>query len=261
MRSGHLEVQLVPETGHMAETPTGHVVALAGQVYKIKITNHGPRRSLVQVKLDGRLVTEQGLVLNAWQTIFLERPIHATERGRFTVFAEGQTEVFGEDGGRDNPDLGVIEVTHQLEQVPVATLEPYWVRPCWPYRRTYPTFPSPWDYYGPYNGGVLYDSQEIIGNNKGFAGSVLRASQDQAQVSWTNTSTLNAPQNVAEAKAAGTGLTGRSDQNFTPTTIGALESAVTTILLRLILEASSDWSRPRPLPGSSLSPARPPARA
>lgn len=257
MRTGFLEVQLVPESGRMSETPTGHVVALVNQVYKIKLTNHNSRRALVQVKIDGRLVTEHGLVINGFQTVFLERPIHTVERGRFTVFAEGQTEVFGEDGGRDNKDLGVIEVTHQLEQeTPKVTFTPYPIyRPFAPYNPWYP-----W-YNGPYNpNGVILDNNDNRNIGAVYASnSVLRSAKcsftsDQNRVCETAA-------DISASTAAGTGLTGKSDQNFIPVHMGALESAITTIILRLILEAPVDWAKPRPLPGAVVAPVRPPARA
>ena len=62
-------------------------------------------------------------------------------------------------------------------------------------------------------------------------------------------------------RAAGTGLTGHSDQRFVPIHLGPLESQATVIELRLVIgseEALMDGA-PRPLFGRE-TPARPAAR-
>src|ERR671913_163003 len=115
MRVGDFSVEVVPAGGVAIEVQSGHVLARPGQVYALRLRNHGPLRAVVDVSIDGRRVTGGGLVLNASGTVDLERPIHATERGRFTVIAEGNERVFGPDGGRDNPDLGLIEARFRRE--------------------------------------------------------------------------------------------------------------------------------------------------
>src|SRR5919112_200893 len=116
MRVGDCGVEVIAADGGVVrELPTGHVLARPGQVYALRLRNYGPLRAVVDVRIDGRLVTAGGLVLEPTSTADLERPIHASERGRFTVIAEGNEAVFGPDGGRDNPDLGVIEVRYRRE--------------------------------------------------------------------------------------------------------------------------------------------------
>jgi hypothetical protein len=61
-------------------------------------------------------------------------------------------------------------------------------------------------------------------------------------------------------RAAGTGLTGSSEQEFVPAQVGALESEATVIRLRLVIGAEEAIEAPRPLPESEAVPARPAAR-
>jgi hypothetical protein len=116
MRVGDCSLEIVPVGGgSVRELPTGHVLARPGQVYLLRVRNHGPLRAVAEVRVDGRPVTAGGLVLDPRTTVELERPIHATEHGRFTVVAEGDEGVFGPDGGRDNAELGLIEVRFRRE--------------------------------------------------------------------------------------------------------------------------------------------------
>ena len=61
-------------------------------------------------------------------------------------------------------------------------------------------------------------------------------------------------------RAAGTGLTGRSAQEFVPVSIGALEPEATVIRLRLVIGSEEALATPRPLPKSNDVPARPAPR-
>src|SRR5688500_13396422 len=134
MRVGDFSVEIVAAgDGHMRELESGHVLARPGQVYRLRLRNHGPLRAVADISIDGNCVTGGGLVIDPWSTVKLERPIHETERGRFTVIAEGDEQVFGPDGGRDNADLGLIEARFRRELPSAARREP--VRP--------PTIPRP----------------------------------------------------------------------------------------------------------------------
>src|SRR5678815_1555754 len=112
MRVGDFSVEVIGvDGGTTQEVESGHVLARPGQVYVLRLRNHGPLRCVADISIDGHAVTGRGLVINAWGTVDLERPIHERERGRFTVIAEGDERVFGPDGGRDNPALGLIEAS------------------------------------------------------------------------------------------------------------------------------------------------------
>src|SRR4051794_40373951 len=105
MRVGDFSVEVVAVAdGATREIESGHVLARAGTVYGLRLTNHGPLRSVAEVRIDGRSVTERGVVVNAYGSMTLERPVGGSDSGRFTVIAEGDERVFGPDGGRDNAD-------------------------------------------------------------------------------------------------------------------------------------------------------------
>src|SRR5205085_555961 len=112
MRRGDFGVEVVPVQGDgVRELESGHVMARSGAVYALRLRNYGPLRCVSNVRIDGKPVTAGGLVVDAYSTVSLERPIDDTEMGRFTVVAEGDERVFGPDGGRDNPDLGSIDAS------------------------------------------------------------------------------------------------------------------------------------------------------
>src|SRR4029077_5174407 len=117
MRNGDFAVEVVPRGKGIGlrEIGSGHVLARPGQVYALRLRNFGPLRCVAVVSIDGRAVTAGGLVIDAYCTEELERPITPDEDGRFTVVAEGDERVFGPDGGRDNRDLGLIEVRFRRE--------------------------------------------------------------------------------------------------------------------------------------------------
>jgi hypothetical protein len=117
MRNGDFAVEVVArgKSVGVRETGSGHVLARPGQVYALRIRNFGPLRCVVEVRIDGRNVSAGGLVIEPWCTEELERPITPDEDGRFTVVAEGDERVFGPDGGRENPDLGLIAAHFRRE--------------------------------------------------------------------------------------------------------------------------------------------------
>src|ERR1051325_7527877 len=116
MRIGDFGLEIVPNgAGRVRELDSGHVLARAGQVYRLRLRNFGPLYCVVEVNIDGRGVTAGGLVLEPWGTTEREGPSHAEEDGRFTVVAEGDERVFGPDGGRDNAALGLIEARFRRE--------------------------------------------------------------------------------------------------------------------------------------------------
>jgi hypothetical protein len=61
-------------------------------------------------------------------------------------------------------------------------------------------------------------------------------------------------------RAAGTGLTGSSRQEFIPVHVGPLESEATVIRIRLVIGTEEVLSAARPLPTADDVPARPAPR-
>ena len=277
MRVGDFSVDVVPAEGPVREVDSGHVLARPGQVYTLRLRNYGPLRAVVDITIDGRRVTGGGLVLDAWSVEHLERPIHETERGRFTVIAEGNEQVFGPDGGRDNPNLGLIEARFRRELprreahehvrqpgFPPGIPRPIVTMPLPPAPATRPEEPWPraprrtpiWEFMA----GRL---DVIAGRNPPNGISALMMGASPVPVTEPAAPTQpTAPISVGDAieRAAGTGLTGSSSQEFVPVYVGQLESEATVIRLRLVIATDEALSAPRPLPESDVAPARPAAR-
>ena len=254
MRVGDCGVEVVPvDGGSIRELASGHVLARPGQVYALRLRNHGPLRGVADVRIDGTLVTAGGLVLDPWRTVELERPIHSSEHGRFTVIAEGNERVFGPDGGRDNPDLGLIEVRFRRElPVPLRPSSP----PNWtPSVRRFDPERTPTPPSRPVAMASRLDASAVM---------LDRARAVEPSPPTTMAPTI-APTEVGEMieRAAGTGLTGHSGQEFRKIT-----SARSRRKRRYSVFGSSSVSRrrieaPRPLPTEDVEayrPVRPSAR-
>jgi len=276
MRVGDFSVDVVPTEGPVREVDSGHVLARPGQVYTLRLRNHGPLRAVVDITIDGRRVTGGGLVLDAWSVEHLERPIHETERGRFTVIAEGNEQVFGPDGGRDNPNLGLIEARFRRELprreahehvrqpgFPPGIPRPIVTMPLPPAPATRPEEPWPraprrtpiWE-------SMAGRLDAIAGReppNKGIS-ALLGASPVPVTEPAAPAQPAAPVCGDAIERAAGTGLTGSSSQEFVPVHVGQLESEATVIRLRLVIATDEALSAPRPLPESDVAPARPAAR-
>lgn len=277
MRVGDFSVEVIGADGGTHELESGHVVARPGQVYVLRLRNHGPLRCVAEVSIDGHSVTGNGLVLNPWSTVDLERPIHASERGRFTVIAEGDERAFGPDGGRDNAALGLIEARFRRELPNAARPEPVY-EPSVP--RPIVTLPSP---SGPHS-----PEPDPMPPRRPMAPPGWTPLTWQAKAELPPTSSLDkrrsgfrpfasvtalmapnvsieapaVPEQVSDAieRAAGTGLTGNSNQEFVPVFVGALEAEATVIRLRLVIGSEEALATPRPLPGTDHVPARPAPR-
>jgi hypothetical protein len=250
-------LEVLGNTGGVRETDSGHVLARPGVVYAIRLRNFGPLRCVAAVEIDGKPVTAGGLVLDAYGVCTLERPVDADERGRFTVVAEGNERVFGPDGGRENDDLGLIEATFKRElpdarrprrsshEVPTISSFPMptLARPLGP-PRPRPMAPPEW--MPPALGSLESPSGPDV---SALMRSVAEPSRRDAR-------------RIAESieRAAGTGLTGQSDQEFVPAVIGTLEREATTLRLRLVIGTEEAIAEPRPLRDPEDAPGRPAAR-
>ena len=273
MRVGDFSVEVVATDGGVREIESGHVLAKPGQVYKLRLRNHGPLRAVADVSIDGHSVTGNGLVIDAWKAVDLERPIHATERGRFTVIAEGNEQVFGPDGGRDNADLGLIEARFRRElpdqffsrDLPSRSNDP------WEHPRPIVTMPTPdqrpdappprftppiWN--GP-DARAMASAKASRRPIRAFLDALSSPAEPAAPEQPRSPSTGDFEHDSVE-RAAGTGLTGQSAQDFAPVYVGKLESEATVIRLRLVIATDEAISAPRPLPATEHAPARPAPR-
>jgi len=227
MRVGDFGVEVIPQGGgRVREVASGHVLARPGQVYCLRLRNFGPLYCVAEVEIDGRGVTAGGLVLSPWSMTDLERPIDDVETGQFTVIAEGNEAVFGPDGGRDNPHLGLIDARfrRELPRNDRVTERPV-IR-----------MPVPWE----------IDVPERFS----------QPSFDRPQFSAMRTHVTG----PAIERAAGTGLTGHSDQRFLPISLGPLEAEATSIQLRLVIGTEAAVAEEASQPIEQDAPARPVAR-
>jgi hypothetical protein len=261
MRIGDFAVEVVARGKGIGvrEVSSGHVLARPGQVYALRLRNFGPLRCVADITIDGRSVSAGGLVIEPWCTEEFERPISPDEDGRFTVVAEGDERVFGPDGGRDNPKLGLIEVRFRRE-LPGTRERP---RPLPPTiyedldRVSAPQAPQPgrirpevspiWN--------VLSRSETTgHGRIERIPGSVSSTRLNRARVVEEEATLDDVEQ------AAGTGLTGHSSQRFVPTQLGPLESEATVIQLRLVIASVEVIAEASALTSEPAVPSRPAAR-
>jgi hypothetical protein len=246
MRVGDFAVDVVAHgSGRVKELDSGHVLARPGQVYRLRLRNFGPLSCVVDLDVDGRRVTAGGLVLEPWGTTELERPIDASEDGRFTVVAEGDESVFGPDGGRENSALGLVEARfrrelpqngHRIDRSPTISLPE---RPA----------PTPRDVPRPPSRFPVAPPEWTPSFNRLSAPHESPMSASAYRTVQSPTPTFTHERDDSIERAAGTGLTGHSDQQFVPMSLGPLESEATVIRLRLVIgtEAALMEDAPRPL--------------
>jgi hypothetical protein len=259
--------------GDLRETASGHVLARPGTVYGIRLRNHGPLRCVADVRLDDKSVTGAGLVIDAYGAVTLERPVQGSETGRFTVIAEGDERVFGPDGGRDNPSLGSIVVSFRRELPRPELRVPTFAagEPRMPIPIPAPGSPAPHDPFEPSPiptppGRPMAPPEWSPPMARARGAGVPRASASPAssppQVQVPRAPSAVPPAELME-RAAGTGLTGRSSQEFVSVTVGPHEADATVIRLRLVIGTEEAFNAPRPLRDVQeleAGPARPPAR-
>jgi len=258
MRIGDFAVEVVPRGKGVGvrEVGSGHVLARPGQVYALRLRNSGPLRCVAEVSIDGRVVTAGGLVLEPYCTEELERPISPDEDGRFTVVAEGDERVFGPDGGRDNPNLGLIEVRFRRElpggggperarPLPPSIMEPGILS------RHSRLSPDVLRTLGredvPHN-----DFKALMRRMDGAPAEPSRPYEDDLGLDDTSLHDVE--------RAAGTGLTGHSSQRFIPTKLGPLEREATVIQLRLVIASVDAIQAASSLVEEQRAPERPAAR-
>ena len=271
MRVGDFGVEIVPvEGGELRELESGHVLARPGVRYAIRLRNHGPLRAVAEVRIDGKLVTATGLVVNPWSVVELQRPMDAVEHGRFTVIAEGDERVFGPDGGRENSDLGLVEVRFRRELPRAQRVDearalpdvPTLPLPLVPPELTEPDDPRMPPFPGRPMAPPGWTPTE-------FLASPSRSSRSKPPIAQARlTRSLpspHAPETERRTedqieRAAGTGLTGHSSQRFVSVTVGPLEKEETIVRLRIVIGTEEAFSSARPLRDTSDAPARPAAR-
>lgn len=264
MRIGDFAVEVVPRGKGIGvrEIGSGHVLSRPGQVYALRLRNFGPLRCVADVTIDGRIVTAGGLVIDAYCTEELERPITPDEDGCFTVVAEGDERVFGPDGGRDNPNLGLVHVSFRRE-LPGG---PERARPLPPTIARVlgdptPPLPTPSRFERDIMARLGRSARDVPRPPNGEPRMFLPHDPPAAEsvTAFPDDLALDAPTLDDVERAAGTGLTGHSLQRFTPTQLGPLEREATVIQLRLVIASAEAIDAARETV-ESTPPARPAAR-
>ena len=235
MRRGDFAVEVVPsDRARVRELESGHVLARPGTVYRLRLRNFGPLFCVADISIDGRRVTGGGLVLRPWSTTELERPVDEGEDGRFTVAAEGDETAFGPDGGRDNDALGLIDARFRREL---------------PGGRERADMPP----------AISMPTQSPIRplGDRGPRHPITIDALLSPRFPFPDAAHLAEPQ---FEQAAGTGLTGHSDQQFMPMALGPLETEVTVLQLRLVIGSEAAIAEALAQPAEQLAPPRPAAR-
>lgn len=192
-----------------------------GNEYQISIKNLNTVRALVNIYLDGTDVAPGGLVVNAGQTIDLERWIkngNLTEGNRFK-FIERTAQIEKHKGiGHED---GLVRVEYQFEKpAPV-----------------YSQLTTSWDY-----SKQIWDTHPNIA--RGFGYNISSASDVPTKgVSKGIFASAQACSASYSAPVNDVGITvpgSKSTQSFSTTTIGALETEKHSIILKLLGETADN---------------------
>ena len=181
-----------------------------GSEYAITLKNLNTTRAVVNVYIDGDNVVPGGLVLNAGQSIDLERSIrnnNLTEGNRFKFIERtGKIEQHRGIGIED----GLVRIEYQFEQLrPIINVAPVWN--------------STWDTHIYPQGGVMRGIKGSTGDWSGPVG----ATYSSASLNSTNISAQ--ANNDVGITVPGS----KSTQSFQTTTVGVLESTKHNLVFKL----------------------------
>lgn len=213
-----------------------------GSEYSILLKNLNTVRALVNIFIDGTNVVEGGLVLNAGQTLDLERSIknnNLTTGNKFK-FIERTGAVENHRGVK--LEDGLIRIEYQFEKVYV---------PSRPLKHTFLPKPPYWDDY--YGSGTYQNASPLIGSSSmhgmsagygstlGGGGSVTASNNvsyaaDVGALSASLTSAQNAVENEAGITVAGS----KSEQQFVTVSDFSVETEKHSIVLKLLGETESN---------------------
>lgn len=200
------------------ETPGGYVELVHNTTYSLILGNKRNLRCDARVEIDGKEVGKWRI--GAHETIRLERP--ANDTGRFTFYKVETSEARAAQLSEGSPDLGLVKVTFTPEK---------YIKPVRPvvtsvtYRDTFS------------KGYVTEDSFDNRPFPAGMASASIGDYDDEPATRSFNMANTQS--------AGGTGLSGKSNQNFY--TVAELDydySQETVIHLRLV---AKNGNEPRPL--------------
>lgn len=194
--------------------------------YSLFLKNLSERRALVHVDIDGKNMTEGGLIVAAGQSVDLERPANFG-KGRKFKFIEKTAEISNFRG--DNPEDGLIVIKWQFELPPLnVRLDPYtpWVKPTWVGGRT-----PDWIYnnFTVTSGGSAIGSSSDTsygGRNVEFTKCCSNSSSNYSDQKLGAASGASMPQGITVEGS-------KSNQNFSAGYIGNLEGTLYSMVIKL----------------------------
>lgn len=197
-----------------------------GSEYAITLKNLHTTRAVVHVYIDGDNIVPGGLVLNAGQSVDLERAIrngNLTEGNRFKF----------------------IERTSKIEKHKGIGIEDGLVRIEYQFERPRPIFNTPWiaasGSSGIYPQGASFNVNGALRSVDYSAGENMKASATSAINSTLQSMNISATSEVHDGMAtmdwndAGITVPGsKSDQRFSETVVGLLESETHNLVFKLV---------------------------
>lgn len=196
-----------------------------GSEYAITLKNLHTTRAVINVYIDGDNVVPGGLVLNAGQSIDLERSIrnnNLTEGNRFK-FIERTNKI--EDHRGIGVEDGLVRIEYQFEHVyrPIANVAPVWNN-----NTIYPQ-------------GGLFNVNGVLRSVDYSAGENMKSSASSAVNATLQSMNINATTEYHEGSAcmdwndAGITVPGsKSNQTFQTTTVGVLEAEKHNLVFRIV---------------------------
>ena len=192
--------------------------------YSLFLKNLSERRALVHVDIDGKNMTEGGLIVAAGQSVDLERPANFG-KGRKFKFIEKTSEI--SDFRGDHPEDGLVVIKWQFEK---------------PYNIIINPWPSPPIYFGRGTAepNWIYNSHTITNANIGSASNSSSTLKNDAV--YTSCCTGEPAFSKCEApQPQGITVEGsKSNQNFYSGYIGNLEGTLYSMVIKL-------YGGPRPI--------------
>lgn len=206
---------------------TGGTVYLPfGSEYAIRLKNMNSRRAKVSIEIDGKNVTDGGLVLDSFETSDLERFIQDgnLQVGNRFKFIERSGKV--EEHRGIKLEDGLIQIKYEFELAPVTPRPMYldsWVG-------------SPFRTSGSYSNFGTLNSVISSGFQAKCAGSVCDWMDGDTDSAELAKSSMNANLNEAGITVEGS----RSDQKFTTTHWRGTEGRINSMVLRLLGETEDN---------------------
>lgn len=205
-----------------------------GSEYSVYMKNLNTTRALVNVFIDGTNITPGGLVINAGQEVDLQRSIangNLTE-GNSLKFIERTGAVENHRGIK--LEDGIVRIEYQFEMPRMVThvVDNVWSNKEW--------VPGHWRDKSSYNiGGVLRNVGYSAGENTAINATAATNATIKSMNLSASTSQVHDGMATMNCNFNDAGITvpgSKSNQQFSTTTIGALDPTKHTIILKILGE-------------------------